>query len=314
MSTEQRQSVRQRVSRVEVKVASQEAFRASYLRDLSTGGLFVRSRQPLPEGTSVIIELAVESRPPVRLRGEVVRQEHGPDGTARGFGVRFSTVDEETRQSLESIILEHQQPGAPAEEPLESLETQLAEARGTAEAYEQTLASLREREEGLVQRLETAEAEREVLANVAHELQGQVQALEAEGATLRANVARLMERLERGEAETKAQQERTARLAAELKAARTVVAQTASASEDAVSRLARELEAQTAQAAALQAGFGAEVAALKAQLEERDDSTLRAELQDVSTRLDDERLKSMALERALQRFVEMGGVIPPRPK
>ena len=41
-------------------------------------------------------------------------------------------------------------------------------------------------------------------------------------------------------------------------------------------------------------------------------SRLAAELQESSAQLDNERLKSMALERALKRFVEMGGVIPKR--
>lgn len=307
MSIERREHVRQKVSRVEVKVASQESLRASYLRDLSMGGLFVRSKQPLPEGTAVIVELSVEEREPLRLRGEVTRQEHGPDGTARGFGVRFSTVDAETMASLELIMLEHQQIATPPPStPAAALETQLAEARGTIEAYEETLALLRQSETDLSQRLEAAEAEREVLANVAHELQGQVQVMDAAGASLRAEVSQLMERLARGEAELKSQQQKTARLVAELEAAR-AAAQTAAEREETLGRLARELEAQTTKAVALQATFDAEVAALRSRLEERDDAKLREELQDVSARLDEERLKSMALERALQRFVNMGG-------
>lgn len=39
---------------------------------------------------------------------------------------------------------------------------------------------------------------------------------------------------------------------------------------------------------------------------------LRAELQDATAQLDDERLKAMALQRALERFAAMGGTIPPR--
>ncbi len=217
MEIERREFVRQRVSRVEVRVASQEAFRASYLRDLSLGGLFVRSRQPLPEGTAVVVELLVEARPAVRLRGEVMRQEHAPDGTPRGFGVRFSMVDAETKQALEQILAAHQ---PPAQSPPADLETQLAEARGTIEAYEESLALLRENEASALQKLEASEAECGLLVRLSHELQARVQALEA-----------------------------------------------------------------------------------------RDDSRLRNELQELAAQLDDERLKSMALERALQRFVDMGGVV-----
>lgn len=78
MGIERREFVRQRVSRVEVRVASQEAFRASYLRDLSMGGLFVRSRQPLAQGTAVMVELRVEDQPAVRLRGEVEQLQRRP--------------------------------------------------------------------------------------------------------------------------------------------------------------------------------------------------------------------------------------------
>ena len=306
MGIERREHVRQRVSRVEVKVASQEAFRASYLRDLSMGGLFVRSRQPLPQGAAVVVELAVQAQPPVRLRGEVMRQEHGPDGTPRGFGVRFSMVDAETKQSLEQIIKAHQQPDRPA---AVDLETQLAEARGTIEAYEETLALLREGEAEASQKLEASQAECGVLVRLSHELQGRVQALETERTALRANVDGLVARLARGDAELGALHETTTRLAAELKAARSQAA-VSSTRDDAVTRLMAEFEAETQRSAALKAELDAEVRALKAQLEAKDDARLRAELQESAAQLDEERLKSMALERALQRFIDMGGVVP----
>jgi uncharacterized protein (TIGR02266 family) len=306
MSIERREFVRQRVSRVEVRVASREAFRASYLRDLSMGGLFVRSRQPLPPGTAVVVELAVEEQPPVRLRGEVMRQEHSPDGTARGFGVRFSMVDEGTKQALEEILRVHTEPPAPLDR--EQLETQLSEARGTIEAYEESMGLLRQSEAEAHQQLEAAQAERDVLAQVSHELQARVHALEAERVELKAHVAGLVAKLSKGDAELNALHETTTRLATELKTVRTAK----SSGEDAVSRLMAEFEAETERAAALKAELDAEVRALKEQLEAKDDTKLREELQEFAAQLDDERLKSMALERALQRFVQMGGVIPKR--
>lgn len=271
------------------------------------GGLFVRSRQPLAQGTAVVVELAVQQQPPVRLRGEVMRQEHAPDGTPRGFGVRFSMVDAETKLSLEQIIKAHQQPeGPPAQ-----LETQLAEARGTIEAYEETLALIRENEADALQKLEASQAECGVLVHLSHELQGRVQALETERAALRANVDGLAKRLAKGDAELGALHEMTTRLASELKVARSQAA-LSSTRDDAVTRLMTEFEAEAQRTAALKAELDAEVRGLKEQLEAKDDGRLRAELQDIAAQLDDERLKSMALERALQRFVDMGGVIPKR--
>ncbi len=308
MSSERREHVRQKVSRVEVRVATRESLRASYLRDLSMGGLFVRSRQPLPEGTPVVIELSVEAESPLRLRGEVVRQERLPDGTARGFGVRFSMVDLETTQALESILAAHREP----ETDGPAVGTQLAEARGTIEALEEAMALLREREMELAQRLETADAERGVLMSVAHELQGRVQHLEAERTSLRANVEALLGRLAKGEGEASSLRETSARITAELMVARTTASKTVSEHQAIVGRIAAELEVESERSAALQRAFEGEVEALRAQLEAKDEGALRGELQDLSAQLDDERLKSMALERALQRFVAMGGMIPPR--
>lgn len=275
------------------------------------GGLFVRSRQPLAQGTSVVVELAVENQPPVRLRGEVVRQEHAADGTPRGFGVRFSTVDDETRRALEEILRAHTQPEEPPAIEQQALETQLFEARGTIEAYEESMALLRQSETDAFEQLEAAQAERDVLAHVSHELQSRVHALEAERAELTAHVSSLSSRLSKGDAELSALHATTSRLSAELKAARSQ-AQQQDSRDEAVSRLMVEFEAETARAAALKEELDAEVRSLKEQLEAKDDSTLRAELQEFAAQLDDERLKSMALERALQRFVEMGGVIPKR--
>ena len=308
MGIERREHLRQRVSRVEVRVASREAFRASYLRDLSMGGLFIRSRHPLPAGSQVVVELAVANRERARLRGEVVRQELAPDGTPHGFGVRFSTLDPETQSAVEAIIREHQQP-EPESVPLE---VQLAEARGTIEAYEQSLALMRESESEMMQSFESAAAERDVLAEHARELQTRVQSLEREGASLRAHVSKVIARLAVVEDELEKQRAEAAQLNSALQLARGLIEQTASEHEQSVQELESARATQSAEDAARRGEFEAELSALKTQLALRDDTKLRAELQEFSAQLDDERLKSMALERALQRFVAMGGVIPPR--
>ncbi len=272
------------------------------------GGLFVRSRQPLAQGTEVMVELSVEAQPAVRLRGEVMRQEHAADGTPRGFGVRFSTVDAETKQALEQILKAHQQPTPPPALDPAQFETQLAEARGTIEAYEEALAVFRENEASALQKLEASQAECGVLMRLSHELQARVHGLEEERSALRTHVDALAARLAQGDAELATLHETTTRLATELKAARSQASQT-SFREDAVVRLMEEFEAEVQRSAALKAEFDAEVRALKEQLVARADEGLRSEVQELAAQLDDERLKSMALERALQRFVEMGGVV-----
>lgn len=273
------------------------------------GGLFVRSKQPLPKGTQVVVELVVEDHAPVRLRGEVMRQEHAPDGTARGFGVQFSMVDAETKAALEEIMRLHRQLATPAPSTERAqLETQLAEARGTIEAYEESLSLVRQSEAEAHQQLEAAKVERDLLVQVSQELQSRVKTLEAERNELKEHVAALADALAKGDAELNALHQTTTRLATELKATRTAQ----SNGEDAVNRLMAEFEIENQRSAELKAQLDEEIRMLKQQLAEKDDSKLRAELQDFAAQLDDERLKSMALERALQRFVQMGGVIPKR--
>lgn len=307
MSIERREHTRQKVSRVEVRVASQESLRASYLRDLSVGGLFVRSRQPLPIGAAVVIELAVLGAAPVRLKGEVARHESTDEGVFRGFGVRFSTVDPETKSALERIIAEHAEPPPPTGD----LAMELAEARGTIQAYEETMSLLRESETNLAQQLEEAEAERGVLTSVTDELQQKIAALELERTELRGTVEALMDRLQQTETESKALQDAANRLSTELKAARAVAAK-ASNEKATLAELAAQLEVQSSRAADHQAGLERELSELRTRLASSGDGALREELQEITAQLDDERLKSMALERALNRFVEMGGVIPKR--
>ncbi len=386
---ERREHVRQRVSRVEVRVASRESLQASYLRDLSLGGLFVRSKHPLATASEVVVELSVAGQAATRLRGVVVRHETSDDGTPRGFGVQFSTVDAETQHALEQLISEHQ----PPEPTAGGNEMELAEMRGTLEAYEESLALLRESEMSLAQKVEESEAERAVLEHVAQELQTRVAELETnrdsmkqivdrlaqdraalervqlEADTLRADLeaqrreslelaaarddaARLRAELleaQRTEyelstaredatalraqlvkaqaaqqalkaelASSRAAEADAARLGNELNALKTATAKvaadlsTARASEAELKRIAAALEVQRLNSFETQAQLKAEIAALQALVEDSDTSALRRELQDLSAQLDDERLKSMALERALQRFSQMGGVVPPR--
>jgi uncharacterized protein (TIGR02266 family) len=277
-------------------VASTEAFRASYLRDLSLGGLFVRSKKPLPLGAPVVIELQVAGLDPVRLRGEVVRQEHDPQGQPRGFGVRFTALDEPSRASLEQLIRSATARPTPENAELGAVMAELAALRGSVEAYEESLAQLHERETEHAQRIEGLQAERTLLKEVAAELQARVAQLQAERSALTEKVGHLGKELSRLKEENEKIREASKRAASQVEAS-----------------LARELQATTAAAELRGKALEAELATLRAQLAEGGSQHLRDELQELSAQLDDERLKSMALERALQRFAAMGGVVPQKP-
>lgn len=264
---DRRQHSRHRVYRVEVKVATRDAFRASYLRDVSAGGIFVRSLKPLPCGTPVVIQLAVAGGAALHLPGEVARVEAG------GFGVRFGALSAEQHAGLAALIAGAREEG-PVEADAADLRTQLFALRGEIEAYEQSLATAHEAEMEAVQRAEAAEFERALLADIAHELTTRLAAVEAD----RRRVNELFSLAQR-----------------RLKALESAVAVRAPAPE--VAPGATELQA--------------ELARLREELTVRGVEGLRGELHELTEQLDDERLKNLALQRALERFVSMGGLAPP---
>lgn len=269
-SEERRQHERQKTWRVEVKVASPEAFRASYLRDVSSGGLFVRSARPLPAGTRVVVQFSVANRT-ATLPGAVVRVEAGA-----GFGVRFDALIPEQQAAIAALIAEHQDRRSDAGHV-----SSLAEAKGVIEAYEQALATLREELSDATERAETAAFERGVLVDHVRELEAslktRIQELSGLLLSTRERLTRLEDRLK---AETTQHQDARVRLERE-------------------GALRRDLEVELEQLR-------------RALADDTESARLRDEMKELSSQLDDERLKAMALQRALERFVAMGGQIPSR--
>jgi Tfp pilus assembly protein PilZ len=282
-SPERRQHERHRVFRIEVKVATTSAFRASYLRDVSSGGIFVRSQKPLPKGTRVVVELGVASTPPLRIPGEVVRLE------PTGFGVRFDELTREQQLGVNALVAMAAAP-KPAGDDLETLRKRLAEAEGQIEGYEQALATAREHEMEVVQRAEHAEFERTLFEKKSRELSDTLAIVEAERSRLAQSLQVTTTRLLALDADQRAwrakqrlgEDGRRDELVARLETERDQAQKVSQALESELERLRTELSAQTL------------------------DET-RRELKVVTEELSDEKLKNMALQRAFGRFVAMGG-------
>lgn len=83
-------------------------FFADYTRNISRGGTFIRTRDPLPVGTQFVFELVVPQLPrPLTLRGEVrwVRGEgESPTGTEPGMGIQFLWDADEERVAVEEAV------------------------------------------------------------------------------------------------------------------------------------------------------------------------------------------------------------------
>lgn len=79
------------------------SFFVDYTRNVSAGGMFVRTARPLPPGTRFAFRLEIPGRPePLHLTGEVV---HGTaTGEAAGMGLRFVWEDEAARAEFEALV------------------------------------------------------------------------------------------------------------------------------------------------------------------------------------------------------------------
>jgi Tfp pilus assembly protein PilZ len=75
-----------------------EAFINEYVADLSSTGVFIKSKDPLPVGTRVNLKFSVilDELHVVEAAGEVVRQSSRP----RGMGVAFRAVPPETQRII----------------------------------------------------------------------------------------------------------------------------------------------------------------------------------------------------------------------
>ena len=84
--------------------ASIDDFIAEYVPDISRGGVFIRSKQPLPVGTKVNLKFSVivDDFETVEGEGEVVRVLE--DGENIGMGVQFVFLTEESRNIVEELV------------------------------------------------------------------------------------------------------------------------------------------------------------------------------------------------------------------
>ena len=81
-----------------------EDFIAEYVSDISRGGVFIRSKQPLPVGTKVNLKFSVilDDFHTVQGEGEVVRVVD--DGETVGMGVIFTELTDESRAIIEELV------------------------------------------------------------------------------------------------------------------------------------------------------------------------------------------------------------------
>jgi len=102
--THTRQAKRTPVTlKIKFKSATLDQFIERYSVDVSHGGIFIRTKDPLPVGTSMRFEFQLKDATPL-ITGEgtvVWTREHDPSrtGVAPGMGVRFDRLGEGSQEA-----------------------------------------------------------------------------------------------------------------------------------------------------------------------------------------------------------------------
>jgi uncharacterized protein (TIGR02266 family) len=107
--------------RIKFRSANLDQFIERYAVDVSRGGIFIRTREPLPVGTQMRFDFQLQDATPL-LAGEgtiVWIRENDPSraGVTPGMGVRFDKLTASSQPTLEKILAEkarREQAGAPA--------------------------------------------------------------------------------------------------------------------------------------------------------------------------------------------------------
>ena len=81
-----------------------DEFIAEYVTNISQGGVFIRSKNPLPVGTKVTLKFSVilDDFETVEGEGEVVRVETTPGNT--GMGVAFTRLTSDSKELIDEIV------------------------------------------------------------------------------------------------------------------------------------------------------------------------------------------------------------------
>lgn len=157
MADERRKFERVNIPRVLVKISTPERLRVAYLRDLSEGGVFIKTDKPLAVGRELEIDLLPPGKTePIRLRGTVVRtltDEAAKKAGNVGFGVKFGDIGAEAQAAVNALLDEYKDGGDSAEpEPADEASTPSLDAielKVALEKIEQLSSALQSQEKEL---------------------------------------------------------------------------------------------------------------------------------------------------------------------
>ena len=92
---------------ISVDYSSGDTFLFSYIQNISEMGIFIRSDEPMPIGTTLDLRFGPDEREQLEIRGEVVwvnPLRADGDNVNPGMGVRFVNLTAELRERVVSLV------------------------------------------------------------------------------------------------------------------------------------------------------------------------------------------------------------------
>jgi uncharacterized protein (TIGR02266 family) len=90
---------------LQVSYRTQGAFLVAYSVNLSKGGIYIETREPLEVGAAVSLELDVPGAGALKVEGVVAWVRQGsPDGLPEGMGVQFNTLDDRYGDVIDEMV------------------------------------------------------------------------------------------------------------------------------------------------------------------------------------------------------------------
>lgn len=132
--------------KVRFKSATVDEFIEQYSRDLSRGGIFIKSKQPMPVGTLLKFEMQLKDESPlIHGVGRVVWKREAGEGSnteaPSGMGIKFIRMEPECRALVERIVAkrgdgpgQYEAGGGDAEEPAKNAENTFFPTEGPKES------------------------------------------------------------------------------------------------------------------------------------------------------------------------------------
>ena len=88
---------------LKVQYLKLNSFFSDYTKNLSKGGIFIKTPKPLPIGTRFLFKLSIPTHPePFEIPGEV--RWSSSEGEDQGMGIQFVYEDESQRAQFESMV------------------------------------------------------------------------------------------------------------------------------------------------------------------------------------------------------------------